>query len=120
MSKIEDSVIEKIQVRAAIGKRKYGVTMERNDLSELDWLKHAQEEGMDKVIYLEKLIQEKEKQVRFNNATYKVTYLDDMGITKVKRFIANSFLEAEVFFYRRMREDDIIKPFIMKIELEEK
>ena len=34
--------------------------MERTDLSELDWLIHAQEEAMDLAIYLEKLIQTKQ------------------------------------------------------------
>ena len=56
MSKIEDSVCEKILSRAKIGKAKYGTTMERTDLSRLDWLRHAQEEAMDMVVYLEKLI----------------------------------------------------------------
>ena len=56
MSKIEDSVCEKILSRAKVGKAKYGTTMERTDLSRLDWLKHAQEEAMDMVVYLEKLI----------------------------------------------------------------
>lgn len=31
--------------------------MERTDLSEIEWLKHAQEEAMDLAVYLEKLIQ---------------------------------------------------------------
>ena len=38
--------------------KKYGTTMEREDLSKLDWLKHAQEEAMDLAVYLEKIIQE--------------------------------------------------------------
>jgi hypothetical protein len=57
MSKIEDAVAKKLQDRAAIGKNKYGVTMERTDLTDIDWLKHAQEEAMDLAVYLEKLIQ---------------------------------------------------------------
>jgi hypothetical protein len=56
MSKIEDSVCSKILERAKIGKEKYGTTMERNDLSRLEWLIHCQEEAMDMVVYLEKLI----------------------------------------------------------------
>ena len=60
MSKIEDSVIAKIKERQKKGEATYGVTMEREDLSERDWLIHAQEEAMDLAIYLEKLIQEKE------------------------------------------------------------
>ena len=56
MSKIEDSVCEKILSRAKVGKAKYGTTMERTDLSRLDWLIHTQEEVMDTLVYLEKLI----------------------------------------------------------------
>lgn len=56
-----ESVKRKMTDRVALGFKKYGVTTERTDLSELDWLKHAQEEAMDLAIYLEKLIQEKNK-----------------------------------------------------------
>jgi len=56
MSKIEDAVAKKIQDRAEVGKNKYGVTMERNDLTTIEWLTHAQEEAMDLAVYLEKII----------------------------------------------------------------
>jgi len=56
MSKIEDSVCDKILSRAKVGKAKYGTTMERTDLSRLEWLIHTQEEVMDTLVYLEKLI----------------------------------------------------------------
>ena len=59
MSKIEDSVSSKLTLRAKLGESKYGGTMEREDLTELQWLVHAQEEAMDLAVYLEKLIQEK-------------------------------------------------------------
>ena len=55
MSKIEQQVIDKINQRAAIGKNKYGVTMERQDLKKTDWLNHLQEELLDAIIYIEKL-----------------------------------------------------------------
>ena len=58
MSKIEQSVAQKIEARAALGLSKYGVTMERGDLGRLEWLRHAQEEAMDLAVYLERLIQE--------------------------------------------------------------
>lgn len=61
MSSIENSVAEKIQQRAAAGLEKYGVTMERGDLSRLEWLVHAQEEAMDLAVYLERLIQDERK-----------------------------------------------------------
>ena len=60
MSKIEEEVCFKILKRSEVGKAKYGTTMERNDLSRLEWLKHAQEEAMDLCVYLEKLIVEEE------------------------------------------------------------
>ena len=56
-SKIEKNVCEKIAERARVGKKKYGVTMDREDVSVLGWLKHAQEEAMDLSVYLEKIIQ---------------------------------------------------------------
>jgi hypothetical protein len=56
---IEEQVCYKILKRSEEGKKKYGVTMERKDLTELQWLKHAQEEAMDLAVYLEKLITEK-------------------------------------------------------------
>jgi len=55
MSKIEDNLCNRIQERAEVGKSKYGVTMERADLSYLDWIKHLQEELMDAAVYLEKI-----------------------------------------------------------------
>jgi len=58
MSRIEDSVCDKIQQRAEVGKNKYGVTMERGDLSIVEWMIHLQEELMDAAVYLERLIQE--------------------------------------------------------------
>jgi len=57
VSSIENKVCIKILDRAEIGKAKYNTTMDRNDLTELEWLVHAQEEAMDLAIYLEKLIQ---------------------------------------------------------------
>tara|TARA_R100001594_G_scaffold93232_1_gene127578 strand:+ start:165 stop:347 length:183 start_codon:yes stop_codon:yes gene_type:complete len=60
MSRIEDEVCKKIQDRAAVGLRKYGVTMERTDFSKKDWLTYLQEELMDAVVYVQRLIEEEE------------------------------------------------------------
>lgn len=55
----KDQIVENVKtiydLRAIKGKERYGVTMERNDLSFLDWVTHLQEELMDATIYLEKL-----------------------------------------------------------------
>jgi hypothetical protein len=61
MSSIEENVCFKILKRSEIGKEKYGVTMERQDLNRLEWLKHAQEEAMDLAVYLQKLIELEEQ-----------------------------------------------------------
>jgi hypothetical protein len=57
MSRIEQAVIKKIQQRADFGFHKYNTTMERTDLSKLEWLQHAQDEAMDFCVYLQKLIE---------------------------------------------------------------
>ncbi len=57
MSKIEESVCKKILDRANVGKKKYGTTMERNDLTFQEWITHLQEELMDAIVYIEKLKQ---------------------------------------------------------------
>jgi hypothetical protein len=54
---IVEAVVRKFQERSAVGIRKYGVTLDRTDLSMVDWIQHAQEELMDGILYLEKLKQ---------------------------------------------------------------
>ena len=57
MSAIEDKVCIKILKRAEFGAKKYGVTMQDEVLSTLEWLNHLQQELMDGAVYVEKLIQ---------------------------------------------------------------
>lgn len=56
MSKHEDAVKAKIDARCAAGFSEYKKTMERTDLTRLQWLQHAQDEAMDLAIYLQRLI----------------------------------------------------------------
>jgi hypothetical protein len=51
------SIIEGFKQRADIGFKKYGVNLDRQDLSLQDWIQHAQEEHMDAILYLEKIKQ---------------------------------------------------------------
>ncbi|MDB4486529.1 hypothetical protein N9014_00285 [bacterium] len=53
--KIVQKVIEAYKERSKVGIEKYGQTMEREDLSALDWLQHLQEELMDATLYIESL-----------------------------------------------------------------
>jgi hypothetical protein len=59
MDFINQAVIDKLTKRQSQGFVKYGTTMDRDDLTEVEWLVHAQEEAMDLAVYLEKLIQMK-------------------------------------------------------------
>lgn len=61
MSRIEKQVCDKIMKRAEVGLKKYGTTMERTDFSKLDWLIYLQEELMDSIVYLERLIDDEKK-----------------------------------------------------------
>jgi hypothetical protein len=54
---IVNSVISKFIGRSDVGIKKYGVTLERDDLDIGEWINHAQEEHMDAILYLEKLKQ---------------------------------------------------------------
>ena len=53
--KIVEAVINKFKQRSKVGIEKYGVTLDRDDLSILEWIKEAQEEAMDLALYLEKI-----------------------------------------------------------------
>ena len=55
---IVESVITQFKDRSQRGIDKYGVTLDRTDLSTLEWITHAQEEAMDFCLYLERLKQE--------------------------------------------------------------
>ena len=56
---IEDQIVLRVlsrfNERSQVGITKYNTTLERTDLSTLEWLTHAQEEAMDFVLYLERL-----------------------------------------------------------------
>ena len=49
------SVVASFQQRSELGIKKYGVTLDRTDLTLLDWVQHTQEELMDAVLYLDLL-----------------------------------------------------------------
>jgi hypothetical protein len=51
---IVQTIIERFVERAKMGKEKYGQTLDRVDLKDMDYLQHLQEELMDAILYLEK------------------------------------------------------------------
>lgn len=58
-SEVKDSIVESVinqfKQRSEVGIKKYNTTLDRNDLSTLDWIEHAKQEAMDFILYLEKL-----------------------------------------------------------------
>lgn len=59
MENIKDSVVEQVvknfNERSRVGIEKYGTTLDRDDLTLLQWLTHLQEELMDATLYIQKL-----------------------------------------------------------------
>lgn len=52
---VVESIIEKFRERSAVGIKKYGTTLDRDDLNIDEWLNHLQEEMMDSLLYIQKL-----------------------------------------------------------------
>ena len=59
---VVQAIVDKFITRAKFGKQKYNTDLDRQDLSVLDWIQHAQDEMHDGILYLEKLKQELLKQ----------------------------------------------------------
>ena len=60
--KIEDPIVLKVLAkyyeRSQKGIKKYKKTLNRDDLSFIDWLNHLQDELMDATLYIEKIKQD--------------------------------------------------------------
>lgn len=56
MDHVVEAVRKDLLDRSQIGIKKYGVTLDRKDLSLKDWLQHAYEETLDQANYLKKAI----------------------------------------------------------------
>jgi hypothetical protein len=56
--KIVQQVISKFEQRSELGIKKYGTTLEENNLSIEEWINHSIEEQMDNILYLTKLREE--------------------------------------------------------------
>jgi hypothetical protein len=65
--KIIQSVIEKINQRSVVGIKKYNTTLYENNTD--DFLIHLQQELMDGVNYIEKLIQQRNKNINGSTTT---------------------------------------------------
>ena len=57
LDSVVTTIIEQFKERSERGKAKYGVDLDRTDLSLLEWIEHAKQEHMDVILYLEKIKQ---------------------------------------------------------------
>jgi len=58
---ITKKTINEFLERAKKGKEKYGCTLDRNDLIDIDYIQHLKEELMDGVLYLNKFLEMNKK-----------------------------------------------------------
>lgn len=58
MDKIIEAVCNDLNSRSEVGFKKYGVTLERKDLSLEQWLEHAYTEALDMANYLKRAMME--------------------------------------------------------------
>jgi hypothetical protein len=52
---IVEAIVDKFNDRSDVGIKKYNTTLDREDLTTEQWIDHAIEEGMDMILYLERL-----------------------------------------------------------------
>ena len=57
LDSVVSSILNQFTTRALMGKAKYGVDLDRTDLTLLEWIEHAKQEHMDAILYLEKIKQ---------------------------------------------------------------
>ena len=57
LDSVVSSILNQFTTRSLIGKAKYGVDLDRTDLTLLEWIEHAKQEHMDAILYLEKIKQ---------------------------------------------------------------
>ena len=59
---LKDAIVEEVRQdlhnRSQVGIKKYGVTLERDDLSLLEWHQHQYEELLDAAVYTKKIIKQ--------------------------------------------------------------
>ena len=99
----EEKVIARIRERREMGKKKYGCTMERDDLDLVEGLEHALEEALDLPIYLQRAITKALAQGDLDHVEWLEHALEDTldlpiylqrAITKIKEIEAEEAIET--------------------------
>jgi hypothetical protein len=67
---MQDKVVEQIVIsfvnRSELGIKKYGKTLDKNELPLIDWLQHSIEEKMDDILYMQRALNELNKKKKNN------------------------------------------------------
>jgi len=61
MKTLHQRIYDEMEERRLLGLKKYWKTLDDNPLTETQRIQHAKEEAMDLVLYLQKLIDEKQR-----------------------------------------------------------
>jgi hypothetical protein len=56
--KIVEIIVNRFIQRSELGIKKYGTTLDKNNLPLIDWLQHSIEEKMDGILYMQRAIEE--------------------------------------------------------------
>lgn len=115
---IVNTIISKFVERSNLGFQKYGTTLDRNDLTIVEWTNHMQEELMDAILYLEKL------KTEINNKLKEINQEIPENINKVlnTQKIGVKWDDGKLLSnITKIKYDNIIKPddnFLKTIENE--
>ena len=74
----QDSIVEEVRQdlkkRSELGIKKYGTTLDRDDISLIDWHQHQYEELLDAAVYTKKIIKqlEADMELRYQKIVEKI------------------------------------------------
>jgi hypothetical protein len=93
VEKCNDPIVERVRQklldRSQVGIKKYGKTVDQEVLKPSEWLEHAIQEGLDKVIYMTKLKQDLEKEEEtINQLVNKYTNDQELG-REIRKIYSN-------------------------------
>ncbi len=82
--KVVEAVRQDLLNRSNRGIEKYGTTLERNDLTQKDWLQHAYEEALDMANYLKRCIMNlEEEEQEVDIIKFDCNACDGSGVTEL-------------------------------------
>lgn len=65
---VVESIVEQFRERSRIGIEKYGTTLDRKDLTLIEWLEMAKQEAMDFTLYLQRV----QNEFKYISEKYKI------------------------------------------------